>query len=334
VVNTVDFKPWATGGGADVIDQATFLALFAPGGIGLNGFATGTAISGQLNKVWRQSSFVAAALAGAVSATLGQDVLDNGNLPALTAQIVAAVQALITTNVATYQTGDTLWRPTAQVRGGFVRMNALSIGDAASAASERANADTLNLYTFLWNSFGQSLCPVTGGRGASALADFNAHKPIQLLDMRGTVPFGLDGMGNSLSGRITQGTPDIAGTGGGAEFHAIGQANLPNVSIALSGSGSGTISGTALNAGTHQHNLGRSIWSPDTPGDQPQLDESGGSRRLNFWTNPLTQFAGNHTHVVTGSASVSISGATAGLGSGVALYTMPAYMLGAWYIKL
>jgi hypothetical protein len=320
---TVDIQPWAIGAGADVIDQPTFLALFAPGGIGLNGFATGEAISGQLNKVWRQSSFVAAALATAVSATLGQDVLDNGNLPALTAQIVAAISALVESDPSSFKTGDTKWRPTADTQAGWVRMNALSIGDATSAASERANADTLNLYALLWNNFAQAQCPVTGGRGASAAADFAAHKPIQLLDMRGTAPFGLDGMGNSLAGRLASGTPNVGGSGGGDETNAIAQANLPNVSIGVSGS--------TNSAGAHVHTFSHSVYGPDSTGSSGTTTVTAGGATPLYFFNPaggqmFATTAGAHTHTV--------SGATAALGSGVALYTMPPYMLGAWYLKL
>jgi hypothetical protein len=73
--NTNDFQPFATGGGANVVTQAQFTALTS---ILANGFASGTAVSAQLNKVWRQSSFVSSAVAQLISDALQINVLDNG----------------------------------------------------------------------------------------------------------------------------------------------------------------------------------------------------------------------------------------------------------------
>lgn len=60
-----------------------------------------------------------------------------------------------------------------------------TIGNAASSASLRANADTLNLFTVYWDQLTDENAPVSGGRGASALDDFNADKTLQLGVMAG-----------------------------------------------------------------------------------------------------------------------------------------------------
>ena len=70
---------------------------------------------------------------------------------------------------------------------GWVRAERGSIGKGGSAATERADDDTLALYTYLWNGVDDSICPVAGGRGSNATADFNAGKVITLPDMRGRV---------------------------------------------------------------------------------------------------------------------------------------------------
>ena len=60
---------------------------------------------------------------------------------------------------------------------GYVFPNGTSIGDASSGATQRANADTLALFTLLWNSVPQSTLPmqnssgVVTARGASAAAE-------------------------------------------------------------------------------------------------------------------------------------------------------------------
>lgn len=87
----VDFKAFAAGGGANVITQAEYTALLAAALA--NGFVAGVAPSDQLNKVWRQSSVMSAAVAEAVSEILNDaDVLDDGDVDALKAQLILAMQ--------------------------------------------------------------------------------------------------------------------------------------------------------------------------------------------------------------------------------------------------
>jgi len=99
-----------------------------------------------------------------------------------------------------FQTGDVKWRPFSGVVSGFVRLNGRTIGSAGSAATERANSDTSALYTLLWNEHVDAICPVSGGRGASAAADFAANKTLTLLSGRGKALVGADTMGNSGAG--------------------------------------------------------------------------------------------------------------------------------------
>lgn len=73
-----DFKPFATGAGANVTSQADWETLPALS----QGFTSGKAASAQVNKAIRQSSFVASALAQFIAEQTGADVLDNGNLSA------------------------------------------------------------------------------------------------------------------------------------------------------------------------------------------------------------------------------------------------------------
>lgn len=103
-------------------------------------------------------------------------------------------------------TGDCKWRLTAEVLSGWVRLNGKTIGSATSGGSERANADCQSSFEYLWNNFSDALCPVTGGRGANAAADWIANKPIQLPDLRGRSLVGVDTMGNITAGRLTAAT--------------------------------------------------------------------------------------------------------------------------------
>jgi hypothetical protein len=75
---------------------------------------------------------------------------------------------------------------------GWVLARGGTIGKAGSGASARQNADTENLFVLLWNSISNSYCPVSGGRGASAAADFAAEKTLTLPDLQGKVSVGKD----------------------------------------------------------------------------------------------------------------------------------------------
>lgn len=101
-----------------------------------------------------------------------------------------------------YNTGDTKWTLAAGSITGFVRMNLRTIGSAISGATERANADTENLFTYLWNNLPDSEAPVSGGRGASAAADYAANKTIGVPTMKGLTLFGVDDMGGTAAGAI------------------------------------------------------------------------------------------------------------------------------------
>ena len=101
------------------------------------------------------------------------------------------------------QRNDMIWNPAGVSRPGWVIANGTTIGNSGSSAGQLAAAVTLNLYTWLWTNFPQTLAPVTGGRGVSASADFNANKPIATLDMRGVGPVGADTMGSSTTTKLT-----------------------------------------------------------------------------------------------------------------------------------
>lgn len=125
----------------------------------------------------------AAALAGSATQRFSvQAAVDNAHAVRLD-QMNAA--GLIYAPVATVVPMLRVTTPAGWValRGGF-------IGDAASGANERANADTKALFEELWAATDNSDFPVrdsTGAlvaRGTSASADFAAHKRFPLMDMR------------------------------------------------------------------------------------------------------------------------------------------------------
>lgn len=99
---------------------------------------------------------------------------------------------------------------------GWVLASGLTLGNASSGATGRANADTEELFTLLWNSFANAELAVSTGRGASAAADYAANKTIVIPDLRGRVAVGKDDMGGSTASRITNAEVSIVGTTMGA----------------------------------------------------------------------------------------------------------------------
>lgn len=160
--------------------------------------------------------------------------------------------------------GDTMWRLQSGTRTGWVRMNEKTIGNVGSGATERANADTEAVFTFLWNNCSNAVAPVSGGRGATAAADFAANKTITVPTMQGILAAGLDDMGGSAANRIQVSTTisttnlNTSATVASATGLSIGMkivsANIPagttitaisGTTITLSGNASATASGTS-----------------------------------------------------------------------------------------
>jgi len=87
---------------------------------------------------------------------------------------------------------------------GWLPMTDGTIGSESSAATDRANIDTFPLYSYLWNNVsqpsGNAQCPVVGGLGGSAVADFTANKPLTLSKVLGRALAGA-GLGSGLTNR-------------------------------------------------------------------------------------------------------------------------------------
>lgn len=128
-----------------------------------------------------------------------------------------------------FVTGDlkTSVRTEASVEPGWI-IAAGTIGDASSSATNRSNADCEALFTLLWNSWSNSQAAVSGGRGASAAADWAAHKRIAVPDLRGRVIAGKDNMLGTAANRLVTGLAGgtIGATGGG-ETHTLTQTEMP-----------------------------------------------------------------------------------------------------------
>ena len=200
---------------------------------------------------------------------------------------------------------------------GFVRCNGRTIGSATSGATERANADTSALFSFLWGA--DPNLSVSGGRGASAAADFAANKTLTLPDCKGRTIAGLDDMGASPAGRLSStyfgATATTLGAVGGSEDTVLTAAQIPS----LTSTGTNTITVAPSGATTVAGNNGGTF----------SIDSYGGGAN-----SPLVKVgSGSLVNVNSLAGSNSISVTTTGT-SGQGHRTVQPTILMTIYIKL
>lgn len=227
---------------------------------------------------------------------------------------------------------------------GWVICNGLTIGPTGSSADTASN-DCEQLFLLLWSVLSLT---VSGGRGASAPADWAAGKTITTPDLRGCTLVGRDSMGTSAAGRLTAlttSTPDTLGTFFGLEGVVLTEANLathshaitPNVSLASAGAHTHPGSVTDV-LGAHTH--GVAVPNP-TSLVQFSAAASAVSTATNYASSTFATDAagahghnvtvasdGSHTHTVTASATADNAG------SDTAHANVQPSALITWFIKL
>lgn len=268
-------------------------------------------------------------------------------------------------------TGDIKWRvgAAAEVVNGWVRMNGMTIGSATSGATQRANADTQNLFIYIWTNCPDTRCPVGTGRGATGLADFQANKAIATPDMRGRTPFGrtqMDASADSLRqqasdfGGLSADTPNL---GGGLNSHQQTISELAQHSHTDSGHTHPVNINSGVESATHTHSnsaapitsstesVGHthqvSVQQSSTPGGVTNAAGAGWggtnvtsgaesanhTHTIDITGTVTTTESANHFHNVNGNTS----NGTANIqptGSGTPFTIINPGMLGTWFIKL
>lgn len=131
-----------------------------------------------------------------------------------------------------FSAGEYKFTQNATPDAGWLMSNGRTIGNASSNGTLRANADTEDLFTVLWNSCANAEAAIydsagsASTRGANAAADYAANKAIATINMAAAVPMGLDDLGIGDQGRISVLTP-ANGKIVGAETTVLVTANLP-----------------------------------------------------------------------------------------------------------
>lgn len=88
---------------------------------------------------------------------------------------------------------------------GYVSANGLTVGNASSNATNRANADTQFLFNFIWINCPNTICPIytsagsASTRGATPWADFADSKAIAVANTNGKGFIGADSQGGTTS---------------------------------------------------------------------------------------------------------------------------------------
>lgn len=264
----------------------------------------------------------------------GTEIFDESSITALGSSNTTVVEGQGVSTQALLQTGDMICTFNEGTRTGWVKMWG-TIGNAASSATNRANADTEALFAFLWDNVSDTYAAVSGGRGASAAADFAAAKAIAIPDMQGRSFIGLDDMqGNSPAAGVVAAALET-GYSGGLETVSIAEANLPShthgpgtLTVADHGHAAGT-----LTVDSHNH-------------DVTNINNSGLVQVASGTTYQVYPFPSGYATRITNGATATISGASAdsapavdagvtgATGSGTALASMNPYRAGTWYIKL
>lgn len=205
-----------------------------------------------------------------------------------------------------FSTGDVKMTIKTVADTGWVLMDDKTIGDATSGATGRANADTLALYTLLYNNTVDANCAVSTGRGVSAAADYAAHKTIALPKSLGRA-LATAGSGSGLTARA------LAVITGG-ETHVILAANLPASGLSVP---SLSISGTATVPTRYNSDT-----SMGTSGTTGRAAETGAA----LWDSTSSLGAG-----VTGSTG---TGTTGNMGTATAASIMQPSLFLTIMIKL
>lgn len=178
------------------------------------------------------------------------------------------------------QTGDWLFTGKAGTRSGFVRANGGTIGSATSGASERANADCEDLFIFLWGNHADTICPVVGGRGGSAAADWAANKKITVYNAKGGSPRGVDDMGGTDQSSMTissfiNGGRTTAGSEAGSNVHVLVEDELPSNILGLDNTyyvGTASVTGT-ISSGGSNHAFAADVTNSVNDLTNPQGDD-------------------------------------------------------------
>lgn len=231
---TVDFIPFANGGGANVESQASYIADSQR----TNGNQPGVASSALNNKALRQGAAIASAVANFLGQSTGTDILDNAVSAQLQAQVAAALTRIVSVKTLYTSPGS----GTHQITYFFFCASA----NATTAATYTNNGNTFTVT----NTISSGTLLQVKGNGAPTLtgtltkASGTGDTTITFYAVRAPVEIDVEmvGAGGGGSGSAASGTPPAVGTAGTAS-------TFGTTLLSAGGGSGGGISGTAGGAG-------------------------------------------------------------------------------------
>lgn len=163
------FLAFGTGGSANVIDQVTYSGLAAR----TSGFSAGTALSAQLNKVWRQSSVIAAMIGQLIADYSGSDANDDGDIPTLEARYVSAMRKLSNAIIQQVSASVASNALTLSYAGGSLDFRSATLSNGAPITGVAVPANSIIVPS------GATLGMVSGQAGRLALLEaYNGGSPV------------------------------------------------------------------------------------------------------------------------------------------------------------
>ncbi len=108
----------------------------------------------------------------------------------------------------------------APFNGKWLAQDGTTLGNMSSTADHIGDTYK-NLFLFLWDTFADAQCPVSGGRGSDSLSDYNANKKIALPDTRGRFSVAFDSRTSDPSNGVWDLFYSVIGKHGGEKQHTL-----------------------------------------------------------------------------------------------------------------
>lgn len=193
-----EFLPFGTAANANVLSNSAYQALPAR----TAGFSSGVAKSEELNSAWRQASVIASVLAQFIADKTGQDVLDNGDLLTLqanlnSAMLIAGTGRLL--NTQSFRASGT-YTPTAGTKK--IRITMTGGGGGGGGCQAASSAETFS--------------GAGGGAGGTIITTFLLTGAVSYPVIIGAGGAGGNGPANGSDGGATTFGALVATGGGGA----------------------------------------------------------------------------------------------------------------------